>query len=288
MEQRDNGHSLADGVSVESPVRQLTVDRRKVTMNGPTHRLACFEVWGGNGKVAHPVELPGFVGWVHSEPFGPDSSGGDVHYFSVCSKGKVSRIALADVAGHGQAVSLVAERLRDALRKHADSWDQSALVRELSDAFHEGSVGVQFATAAVLGFYVQTRELLFTYAGHPPALWYRPAEGSWDMLCSSTPYAREMADLPLGLIPGTTYSQTAVQLGANDVLVLYTDGITEVRDEAGNTLGQEGLLKLVRDAPLASPAELGQALISGLEAFRGNAPRRDDETLIVLRIEKFP
>jgi phosphoserine phosphatase RsbU/P len=252
-------------------------------MKDSGYRLACFELWGGNGKVAHPVELPGLLGWVHSEPFGPDSGGGDVHYFSVCSKGMVSRVALADVAGHGEAVSLVAERLREALRKHTDSWDQSALMREVSDAFHEGSVGVQFATAAVLGFYLQTSNLLFTYAGHPPALWYRPAQRSWDLLDGNTPCARRLADLPLGLIPGTAYSQTAVQLGSNDLLVLYTDGITEARDEAGNPLGQEGLLKLVRDLPPASPAELGQALIRGLEAFRGSAPRRDDETVIVLR-----
>jgi sigma-B regulation protein RsbU (phosphoserine phosphatase) len=198
----------------------------------------------------------------------------------------VSRIALADVAGHGRTASLVAERLREVLHKHTDSWDQSALMRELSEAFHEGSVGVQFATAAVLGFYVQTSELLFTYAGHPPALWYRPAERSWDLLYGTTPHAVDVADLPLGLIPGTPYSQTAVQLGVNDVLVLYTDGVTETRDRTGNALGQEGLLKIVRDAPLAPPAEFGQALISGLEAFRGSAPRRDDETVIVLRNEK--
>jgi sigma-B regulation protein RsbU (phosphoserine phosphatase) len=200
----------------------------------------------------------------------------------------ISRVALADVAGHGQAVSSVAERLRETLRKHTDSWDQSDLMRELSEAFQEGSVGVQFATAAVLGFYLQTGELLFTYAGHPPALWYRSAERSWDLLNGSTPYARGIENLPLGLIPGTTYSQNVVQLGRDDIVVLYTDGITEARDATGNELGQEGLLKLVRDLPVASPAEFGQALISGFGAFRGSAPRRDDESVVVLRNERLP
>ena len=93
-------------------------------------RLACFELWGGNSMVAHPIELPGLVGWLTSMPFGQAASGGDVHYLSVCSKGQVSRIALADVAGHGESASAVAERLRQVLRHHTDNWDQSALMRE--------------------------------------------------------------------------------------------------------------------------------------------------------------
>jgi len=128
-------------------------------------RLACFELWGGNRQAAHPIELPGLFGWVHSEPLEPATGGGDVHYFSVCSKGMVSRIVVADVAGHGGLVSSVAERLRGVLQRHTDSWDQSVLMQELNDAFHQGSVGVQYATAAVLGFYMQTGEMLFTNAG---------------------------------------------------------------------------------------------------------------------------
>ena len=63
-------------------------------MNNET-RLACFELWGGNHSADHPVELPGLAGWVYSAPFDPGSGGGDIHYFSVCSKGMVSRIAVS-------------------------------------------------------------------------------------------------------------------------------------------------------------------------------------------------
>jgi len=131
-------------------------------------RLACFELWGGNSIVAHPIELPGLQGWVSSTPFGQAASGGDVHYLSVCSKGEVSRIALADVAGHGESASAVADRLRQVLRHHTDHWDQSALMRELNEAFRQDAKGVQFATAVVLGFYCVTGELLFQC--RPPTL----------------------------------------------------------------------------------------------------------------------
>src|SRR5271169_2855646 len=161
-------------------------------MGNDNARLACFEQWGGNRKAEFPIELPGLTGWVHSVPLEPDAGGGDVHYMSVCSQGRVSRIALADVAGHGPSASGVAERLRETLRAHTNNWDQSALMRELSDAFREGSTRVQFATAAVLGFYVETSELLFTNAGHPPPLWYRAQDKKWELLQDSTPFARDI------------------------------------------------------------------------------------------------
>jgi sigma-B regulation protein RsbU (phosphoserine phosphatase) len=254
-----------------------------MNMGDNNTRLACFEQWGGNRKAEFPIELPGLTGWVHSVPIEPDAGGGDVHYMSVCSQGRVSRIALADVAGHGPSASSVAERLRETLRAHTNNWDQSALMRELSDAFLEGSTQVQFATAAVLGFYVETSEMLFTNAGHPPPLWFRAREKKWELLQDSTPFAREIKDLPLGLIAGTNYSQTGVQLGPNDLLLLYTDGITEARDERGNDLGEKGLVDLAGGAPVASPIAFAEGLLAGLRAFRGSAPRRDDETIVVLQ-----
>src|SRR5208282_1628769 len=213
-------------------------------------RLACFELWGGNSKAAHPIELPGLLGWISCTPFGHATSGGDVHYVSVCSKGQVSRIALADVAGHGEFASSVAERLRHVLQQHTDNWDQSALMRELNEAFKRDATGVQFATAVVLGFYSGTGELLFSNAGHLPLLWHHAKTGVWDWLEEATPLAKNVAGLPLGLISGTTYAQIAIEFSRGDTLLLYTDGITESRNESGEELGQEGLLALVRGLPV--------------------------------------
>jgi sigma-B regulation protein RsbU (phosphoserine phosphatase) len=246
-------------------------------------RLACFELWGGNHSADHSVELPGLAGWVYSQPLEPDAGGGDVHYLSVCSKGMVSRVALADVAGHGRAASLMAENLRHVLQRHTDNWDQSILMRELNEAFATHLVEGEYATAAVLGFYFETGELLFTNAGHPPVLWYHAGRHSWDLLEHGTPFAVDIEGLPLGLIPGTTYSQTAVRLSTNDMLVLYTDGISETMNSSGSELGHRGLLDLARGLHLGSPAQVSQGLMSGTEAFRGDGPRRDDETLVVLQ-----
>jgi phosphoserine phosphatase RsbU/P len=252
-------------------------------MNEINTRLACFELWGGNSSADHPVELPGLAGWVYSAPLDPDSGGGDVHYLSVCSKGMVSRIAVADVAGHGSRANSMAESLRSVLQRHTNNWDQSALMQELNDAFAQESTESPYATAAVLGFYFETGELVFSSAGHPPPLWYRAQEKSWHYLEDRTPFAVDLEGLPLGLIPGTSYSQTAVRLGGSDMLVLYTDGITEARNSSGHEFGRKGLLDRVRSLAGESPADVIRTLVSNVQAFRGDAPRRDDDTLVVLR-----
>jgi len=253
-------------------------------MNKPeAQRLACLELRGGNERTAYAIELPGMDAWVCCRPMIPAIRGGDLHYLSVCSQGFVSRIALADVAGHGEFVSASADRLRDLLRRHADVWDQSDVVRELNESFLKGASGGEYATALVLSHYSSSGELLFTNAGHVPPLWYHAEENAWSWMLESTPYARELADLPIGLIPGTPYTQTAVQLALGDLVVLYTDGITESTDHAGEPLDPKGLLALARNAPSASAQEAGEALLAGVEAFRGAGPASDDETLVVLR-----
>jgi phosphoserine phosphatase RsbU/P len=247
------------------------------------HRMACLEIRGGNRRESYSVELPGLSAWASCRPLPPASEGGDLHYMTVCSKGAISRVILADVAGHGEIVSSIAERLRDSLRKHVDTWDQSILVQELNDSFLAGSDGVQYATAFVLGHYVESGELVFTNAGHVPPLWYRAAERKWLIISHSTPYAKDLADLPLGVIAGTPYTQTAIQLTPGDLLVLYTDGLTESLDAAGRQLGSERFASLASSVPVDLPERAGEALLSCVEVFRSPTPAADDETMIVLR-----
>jgi sigma-B regulation protein RsbU (phosphoserine phosphatase) len=246
-------------------------------------RLACLELRGGNEHARYAIELPGLTAWVSCRPITPAIRGGDLHYLSVCSQGFVSRIAVADVAGHGEFVAAVADRLRDVLREHSDAWDQSDVVRELNDSFLAGAGDLEYATAFVLGHYSRSGEMLFTNAGHLPPLWYHAGENEWSFMLESTPYSKEIADLPLGLIAGTPYTQTAVQLGPGDLVVLYTDGISESADRAGEQLGKKGFLALAQGVPFASAVEAGEALLAGVEAFRGPGPASDDETLIVLQ-----
>jgi sigma-B regulation protein RsbU (phosphoserine phosphatase) len=259
------------------------VNQMMIAEPDKVHRLACLEVRGGNHLAAYPVELPGLAGWVHCHPLQPSPRGGDVYYMSACSHGVMARVVLADIAGHGEAVNTAAGRLRDALRQHVEQWDQSTLIRQLNDTFLTGAERSQYATAFLASFYSGSGELLFTNAGHVPPLWYRAGAHEWTLLSESTPLSKEIVDLPLGLIAGTSYSQTAVQLEPGDVLLLYTDGISEAYDESGTQLGLERLLYLARNLPTESAVAAGKGLLAAVAQYRGEAPAADDETVLALQ-----
>jgi sigma-B regulation protein RsbU (phosphoserine phosphatase) len=202
---------------------------------------------------------------------------------SVCDYDLISRVALADVSGHGNEVSKVTQTLRNLMRKNINAWDQSDFMRGINDAFRRGGGG-KYATAIVLSFHRVMGRLAFSNAGHPPPLWYHAAQKTWGWLEEGTE-AKKVSGLPVGLIPGTDYSQTVVTLKPSDLLVLYTDGITEARNETGHELGGERLLEWACQAPVDSPKLLGEALLQRIELFRGEV-RNDDETLLVLQREE--
>ena len=247
------------------------------------HALVCTEVWGGNRKVIRTLKLPSLTAWVASVPLNEGQGGGDLHYMSVCDYDLISRVALADVSGHGSEVDVVTQKLRDLMRKNINAWDQSDFMRGVNETFWQTG-DHKYATAIVLSFHRVMGRLAFSNAGHLPPLWYHAAEAAWGWLEEGTE-AKKVSGLPVGLIPGTEYSQTVVALKPSDLIVLYTDGITDARNETGQELGREQLLEWTRQAPVDSPRALGEDLLQRLALFRGNI-RNDDETLLVLQREE--
>jgi len=247
--------------------------------------LNCNEVWGGNRKIVRAVQMPSITAWVASLPLNEDEGGGDLYYMSVCSHDLISRVALADVSGHGGMVSATTETLQRLMRENIDVWDQSDFMRELNDTFARSGQN-KYATAIVLSFHRITGALVFSNAGHLPPLWYHAREKTWGWLKEKDgPLVKKGSGLPIGLVPGTHYGQTVVTLEPSDLVVLYTDGVTEAENDAGENLDREQLLKWAREGSIESPEALGRALLQRLESFQGGC-RNDDETLVVLQREK--
>ena len=241
-------------------------------------QLACLESVLGRksqGESLH-TELPGLAGWIYSDPVATAELGGDVHYISVCSKGIISRFALADVSGHGRSSSVMAQLLRKLINKHINTWDQSELMRELSESLRNTKrKGEQYATATLFAYCRPTRELVFTNAGHPAALWYHAKTGCLGLARShnSIRAARRGGPTRTGF-RAPTYTQVAVQLDRNDVLIVYTDGITEASNTQGNFLGTDGLMNIVRNVPLDSPASMADGLLSSTSGFSNERSKR--------------
>jgi serine phosphatase RsbU (regulator of sigma subunit) len=238
-----------------------------------------MEIRGGSHATEESVAVPGLDLWVSSRPHEGDARGGDVHYVSLCGGGVITRLIVADVSGHGERVAEFSGTLRDLMRKNINTKSQTRLVGALNRQFAAMAQLRRFATAVVATYLATSRRLTVCNAGHPRPLWYRAAAGSWDVLARETGRG---GDLPLGIDDDALYHQFTLELGPGDLVIFYTDALTEAADPSGRLLGEEGLLATVRSLPPAEPGAFGRALLAAVEAHREHRPPDDDATLLVL------
>lgn len=251
-------------------------------MSGP-RRLGCAETWASNQRTSSVADLPGLRIWVHSTPFGAGDAGGDVHYVSVCPSCIVSRIALADVSGHGSAVASLSAKLQELMQTHLTALEQASLMRDLNDAVRMDLDGVHYATMVAVGFHARRGLLVATNAGHPPAFWYRRNRDEWAWLePRHTEGTAAVRGTPLGLLPNVSYERTIVKPEPGDLLVLYSDGVSEATNPAGKDLGRPELMELARALDPVSAETFGMQLVQAVGEFRGGIVAEDDETIIVL------
>src|SRR5580700_2515183 len=249
-----------------------------------TQQMSCMEVWGGSQLTTRRVEMGGLDAWVYSKPFGEAQRGGDVYYASSCATGRISRLLLADVAGHGNSVASIAADLRTLMRRFVNRLDQTEFVRLLNQQFAALSRHGAFATAIVTTFFAPSRRLTVCNAGHPRPLLYRSAQRQWDLLGHLEPAApRAPSNLPLGILDRSEYEQLDVELEAGDCLVSYTDALIESRDADGEMLGEDGLLRLMRLLPEVAPEELIETLLGEIARRYPENLSEDDVTVMVMR-----
>ncbi len=249
-----------------------------------SRRLECAEIWAGSERTASLLELPGLAAWVYSTPSGPGEAGGDVHYLSVCPSCIVSRVALADVSGHGEAVRAIAEKLRELMRQYLTALEQGELMRDLNRAVQELD-GVHYATMVAVGWHSRRGLLVLTNAGHPPPCVFRAADAEWSWLerRGAGDPERAPVGVPLGLLAGADYQRNVVKPRDGDLVVLYSDGVSEASNPAGDELGRDGLMNMVRGLDPRSAGAFGLELTRALSGFRGGRAPADDETIIVLQ-----
>ncbi|MGA2582282.1 MAG: PP2C family protein-serine/threonine phosphatase [Tepidisphaeraceae bacterium] len=250
--------------------------------------MACMEIWGGNESIDTSIRMPGLDAWVYAKPYKRASSGGDVHYVSSCATGRITRLLLADVSGHGEEVDGVARLLRDLMRQFVNFVDQTRFVRSMNQRFAAVSASNIFATALVTTFFSPTRMLTLSNAGHPPPILYRAASGTWSILESKpTDADGGPANIPLGIIDSADYSQLEVRLETGDFVLLYTDSLIESRDGDGEFLGPTGVLSVLKSL-FASEKQIDAALVIpklllAISSLHANNLHDDDVTALLIR-----
>jgi serine phosphatase RsbU (regulator of sigma subunit) len=213
------------------------------------------------------VTLPGLEAWVFAVPHANAASGGDVHFVSSCGSGRITRMMLADVAGHGERVAQTARDLRRLMQRFMNQVDQRSILRELNRAYGELSTTGRFATTLVTTFFAPTRQLSICNAGHPPPLLYRKARDQWRFLDDQIE-SPDVINTPLGILDDVTYEQFVTELDPGDLLFCYTDSLPESHSRDGTMLDAVGLLRAVeslntRDASTFIPRLLEKLPILG-------------------------
>ena len=261
---------------------QLMTDELRDPVPSQSERMQCMEVWGGNCEVDRKFEMPGLHAWVYSRPHAGAEGGGDVYYLSSCASGRITRVLLADVSGHGAAVAPLAVALRELMRRNVNVVKQSRFVEGMNRQFSHLSASDSFATALVATFFQPTRRLTVCNAGHPPPLLYDASRSTWFAIEPPDGDATEVSGTPLGVHASARYPQEEVVLDRGDLVLLFSDAVTESVDREGRMLGSRGLLRMVRGLTPPRPADLLRSLIQAVTAHQPEQRAADDATIVLL------
>ena len=259
------------------------ITNESITSRKPAQQMTCMEVWGGNQLTTRRVEMGGLDAWVYSKPFGNAERGGDVYYASSCATGRITRLLLADVSGHGNTVASTAANLRTLMRRFVNRLDQTEFVRLLNQQFTELSESGTFATAIVATFFAPTQRLIVCNAGHPRPLLYQAAKQEWTFLGAEAAIDDAPNNIPFGIIGVTEYEQFDVELKTGDCILTYTDALIESRDADGEMLGEAGLLRIMRLVGEVEPQLLTKTLLREIADRHSENLTEDDVTVLLLR-----
>lgn len=205
--------------------------------------------------------------------------GGDYFdYFPLDGAGLA--VVVGDVAGHGMGSGLVLAGVKSGLYLLRDRMGSPVEVIDRLNAMVRDSVRWRmFVTLLVAVFDPAAGRLRAVSAGHPPLLHVAAADGVVSDLGEGAP--------PLGTRLAHEFREQAVALGPGDVVLFYTDGLTEVRNLAGEPFGDARLRReLAAAAALPTALQMRDALLHGLSRFKGDAPQEDDLTLVVARMRR--
>jgi len=185
-------------------------------------------------------------------------------------------LVMADVAGKSVPAALLMATLQASLRTLAsEGLPLTPLAVRLNRYACEHSLGGQRFTTAVLAEYDPfTRKLSYVNAGHNSPI-IRRADGGTERL--------ESGGLPLGITTEATFVTCEVELHPGDILVLFTDGVVEAFNSAGEEFSDARWLNLVRNLPTVPANESLQFLMMSVETFVGQTRQSDDITCLVLR-----
>ena len=248
-------------------------------------RLECSGIWGG----IHNRDLDITAGKVMASIYSSacdGGKGGDIYYFGVCRDDRITRLAIADVIGHGQTVAQVSQFVYDSLRAHMCDLDSRTILGSVNELL-SGRGLEAMTTAAVIAYHSEQGEASISYAGHPPILYSHAGDKYWTFATPQDDSVQgdgPLTNVPLAIAPDALYGNLTIPMASGDRLFVYTDGITEACTPGGDLFGHERL-KDTLDANRGAPiSQLKSAVLRTLHRHTQAGLNHDDVTLIALEI----
>lgn len=203
--------------------------------------------------------------------------GGDYFDFIPLSGTRLA-VALGDVSGKGIPAALLMSNLQAALRSQTSSSPlPKDCITQVNRLLHSCTDSEKFVTMFYGLFNAEDKSLHYTNAGHNHPIVLDPQKD---------PTLLDVGGIVLGAVPQFPYEEGKIELKPGQILILYSDGITETINEEEDQYGEERLIQLVRENAELSAADLSEKILDTVRAFASTAPRQDDMTLVIMKVLK--
>jgi len=232
-------------------------------------------------KASFPQQSPAIPGLRCASFYRPAHTvGGDYYDFLPLEDGAWG-IAIGDVSGKGIGAALVMATLQASLRAQTlrPRSTIETLMKNVNRLLRESSPAEFFASLFYAEYQPAPRLLRYVNAGHNPPVVVRRSNGRCRIL------ALHSGGVPVGALEESHYESETIQLEAGDVVVGYTDGVTESENVDGSAFGQEHLKAILCDCRARDPQDILQHIVDELSAHSAGCSQADDVTLVVMRVE---
>ena len=248
-------------------------ERQRLKLELDVARRAHLQMLPRSVPVAQGLDIAAFC-----EP--AREVGGDYYDFFQLDDHKLG-FAIGDVSGKGISAALYMTMLKGSLKSQAgETLSPASLLTKVNETFYETADRTTFVTLLYGIIDLSASTLTFARAGHNPVLIYRPS--------TRFIYSLQPPGLGIGLEAGAIFSRVTKEesfvLEANDTIIVYTDGLTEGRNNKDEELGPERLSDIIREFNQGSAEDMMNLIRSRYNTFTGNTDPLDDLTCMVIRV----
>jgi sigma-B regulation protein RsbU (phosphoserine phosphatase) len=187
-------------------------------------------------------------------------------------------IMIADVSGKGIPAALFMALSRIVVRVNATWYSEQPdkAIRNANTIITADSKSGMFVTLFYGVLDSNLKTLTYVNAGHNPPLICHGADGSFTELPAT--------GIAMGAVPDADYTADTIRLGQGDVIVLYTDGITEAENARLEMFGEERLHNIIRQSRIQPSSDIITNILNDVRTFCGDQPQSDDITLMVISV----